>query len=97
MREIFEVLQRELSTSKHKIGEINVGTIQEVATNIGTLIKWTADIRGNNAKIQTFSEKIDEGLDVIRSALKDYQHKLKSAVVGVPTDNSGKIGDAQIE
>ncbi|NAL78188.1 hypothetical protein DYY65_08065 [Nitrososphaera sp. AFS] len=79
-REIFEILQKELSISKKEINEINLSVVQEVANDIGTLLKLTADVRGNNARIRSYSEKIDEGLDEIRSALKDYQHKLKSSI-----------------
>lgn len=79
-REIFEILQKELSVSKKEINEINLSIVQEVANDIGTLLKLTADVRGNNARIRSYSEKIDEGLDEVRSALKDYQHKLKSAI-----------------
>jgi len=53
----------------------------------------TADVRGNNAKISSYSEKIDEGLDEIRSALKDYQHKLRSATGGVSRNDGVCIAD----
>lgn len=79
-REIFEVLQKELSITRREISEINITTIQEVANDVGTLLKLTEDVRGNNAKIRSYSEKIDERLDEIRSAVKDYQHKLRSAI-----------------
>jgi hypothetical protein len=58
----------------------------EVANDVGTLLKLTADVRGSIAKIRSYSEKIDEGLDEIRSALKDYQHKLRSAIGGTRND-----------
>lgn len=51
-REIFEVLQKELSISRSEISEINITMIQEVANDVGTLLKLTADVRGNNAKIR---------------------------------------------
>jgi hypothetical protein len=104
-REIFEVLQKELSISRRDITEINIATIQEVANDVGTLLKLTADVRGNNAKIRSYSEKIDEGLDEIRSALKDYQHKLRSATGGVPRNdgvvhavaNASSVKEADIQ
>jgi hypothetical protein len=82
-REIFEVLQKELSTSKKEIDEINVKTIQEVANDIGTIIECTSNIKGKATKIQDLSQKINEDAEEIKSAVKSCQNKLKSAIVGV--------------
>jgi hypothetical protein len=38
VREIFEVLQREITSKKKNINEINIKVIQEVATDIGALV-----------------------------------------------------------
>lgn len=67
---------------KREISEINIDAIQEVANDIGIILKMTADIRGSNARIRSSFEKIEEGLDGIRISLKDYQHKLRSATGG---------------
>ncbi|MFZ0326395.1 MAG: hypothetical protein WBQ25_21975 [Nitrososphaeraceae archaeon] len=40
-REIFEVLQREITSKRKDINELNIKVIQEVATDIGTLVKYT--------------------------------------------------------
>lgn len=45
-REIFEILQKEMTLKKKTVDEINLSVIQEVATDIGALIKYTANIRG---------------------------------------------------
>jgi hypothetical protein len=63
------------------VNEINTRIIQEVATDIGLLVKHTSDIRGKTAKIQTLTEKIEEDLDEIKAAVGNYQNKLKTAVV----------------
>jgi hypothetical protein len=85
-REIFEVLQKEITSKRKTVNEINVKTIQEVATDIGVLVKHTSDIRGKTAKIQTLTEKIDEDLDEIKEAVSGYQAKLKAAVEKIETD-----------
>jgi flagellin-like hook-associated protein FlgL len=79
-REIFEVLQKEITSKKKTVNEVNTRIIQEVATDIGLLVKYTSDIKGKTAKIQTLTEKIDDDLDHIRSAVGSYQNKLKTAV-----------------
>lgn len=79
-REIFEVLQKEITSKRKTVNEINTRIIQEVATDIGLLVKYTSDIRGKTAKIQTLTEKIDVDLDEIKAAVGNYQNKLKTAV-----------------
>ena len=64
-REIFEVLQKEIMSKRKSVNEINTKIIQEVATDIGLLVKHASDIRGKTAKIQNLAEKIDEDLDEI--------------------------------
>ena len=90
-REIFEVLQREITSKKKNINEINIKVIQEVATDIGALVKYTSDIRGKTAKIKTLTEKIDEDLDDIKAAVSNYQNKLKAAVTEVETESTEAI------
>jgi hypothetical protein len=80
-REIFEVLQKEITSKRKSVNEINTRIIQEVAMDIGLLVKHTSDIRGKTAKIQTLTEKIEEDLDEIKAAVGNYQNKLKTAVV----------------
>lgn len=84
-REIFEVLQKEVTSKRKTVNEINIKVIQEVATDIGALVKYTSDIRGKTAKIQTLTEKIDEDLDEIKAAVGSYQHKLKAASLDLET------------
>ena len=80
-RQIFEVLQREITSKKKNINEINIRVIQEVS-----LVRYTSDIRGKTAKIKTLTEKIDEDLDDIKAAVGNYQDKLKAAVTEVETE-----------
>ena len=58
-REIFEFLQKEITSKRKTVNEINIKAIQEVATDIGALVKYTSDIRGKTAKIQKETMKID--------------------------------------
>ena len=85
-REIFEVLQKEINSKGKTINEINIKVIQEVATDIGALVKITSDIMGKTAKIQTLTEKIDEDLDEIKTLVGTYQHKLKAAVAEIANE-----------
>ena len=85
-REIFEVLQKELNSKRKTVNEINIKVIQEVATDIGALLKYTSDIRGKTAKIQTLSEKIDEDVDEIKDLVGNYQNKLKTAVAEIANE-----------
>jgi hypothetical protein len=86
------VLQKEINTKKKTINEINIKVIQEVATDIGTLVKYTSEIRGKTAKIQTLTVKIDEDLDEIKSAVGIYQNKLKAAVAEVGSETIESMG-----
>jgi Sec7-like guanine-nucleotide exchange factor len=79
-REIFEVLQKEITSKKKTVNEINIKVVQEVATDIGALVKYTSDIKGKTAKIQTLAEKIDLDLNEIKTAVTNYQNKLRAAV-----------------
>jgi hypothetical protein len=79
-REIFEVLQKELNLKRKTVNEINIKAIQEVATEIGALVKYTSDIRGKTAKIQTLTKEIVEDVDEIKDLVGNFQHKLKAAV-----------------
>jgi hypothetical protein len=89
-REIFEILQKEMASQKRTVSEINIQVIQEVATDIGALVKNTSNIRGKTARIQNLIEKykleIDEDLDDIRTAVGNYQKKLMDAVARIENE-----------
>jgi hypothetical protein len=85
-REIFEVLQKEITSKRKTVNEINIRIVQEVATDIGLLVKYTSDIRGKTAKIQTLTAKIDGDLDEIKKAVGNYQNKLKTAVAELQSE-----------
>lgn len=85
-REIFEVLQKEINSKRRTVNEINIKAIQEVATDIGAIVKYTSDIRGKTAKIHTLTDKIDEDVDGIKTAVSNYQNKLKAAVAEIEND-----------
>jgi hypothetical protein len=78
--------QKEIASKKKTVNEIDIQAIQEVATDIGTLVKYTSNIRGKTAKIQNLTEKykleIDEDLEEIKTAVGNYQKKLMDAVAG---------------
>ena len=85
-REIFEVLQKELYSKRKTVNEINIKVIQEVATEIGALVKYASDIRGKTAKIQTLTKEIVEDVDEIKDLVGNYQHKLKTAVAEIENE-----------
>jgi len=85
-REIFEVLQKEINSKRKTVNEINIKTIQEVATDIGAIVKYTSDIRGKTAKIHTLTDKIDEDVHEIKTAVSNYQNKLKAAVAEIENE-----------
>jgi len=89
-REIFEVLQKEMTSKKKTVNEINIRAIQEVATDIGALVQYTSNIRGKTTKIQNITEKykleIDEDLDDIKAAVGTYQKKLMAAVAEIENE-----------
>jgi predicted nucleic acid-binding Zn-ribbon protein len=80
-REIFEVLQKEITSRRKTVNEINIKAIQEVVTDIGAIVKYTSDIKGKTAKIHTLTDKIDEDVDEIKTAVTNYQNKLRAAIV----------------
>jgi hypothetical protein len=96
-REIFEVLQKEMASQKRIISEINIQAIQDVATDIGAIVKNTSNIIGKTARIQNLIEKykleIDEDLNEIKDAVDKHQKKLMAAVAGIenqiPIDEYG--------
>ena len=83
-REMFGVLQGEMLLQKKKINEINIQSIQQVATDIRKLVEVTSNIRGKTAKFQR--EIVDE-CDEIDKYVKSYHDKLAAAVSG--TENGG--------
>ena len=91
-REMFEVLQKELGACKKGVSEISIDVIQEVAMDIGTLTGLTANIRAKNGKIKFYTEGINEDLDEIKSAVNNYERKLKSAIAGIEAINDGNSG-----
>jgi predicted nucleic acid-binding Zn-ribbon protein len=92
-REMFEFLQEELDSKKKTVNEINIA-IQEVATDIGALVKYTSNIKGKTAKLMKQTEKYklenDEDLNEIRTALTNYQNKLM-AVSGIENEREEKV------
>lgn len=98
-REIFEFLQQEMASSKKTINEINIQAIQEVATDIGALVKYTSNIRGKTSKLQNLTEKykllIDEDLDEIKAAVANYQKKLMAAVSGMENESEQTVSIPQ--
>jgi predicted nucleic acid-binding Zn-ribbon protein len=86
-REMFEFLQIEMASKKKTNNEINIQAIQEVATDIGALVKYTSNIKGKTAKLLKQTEKYkletDGDLKEIRTALTNYQKKLMAAVSGI--------------
>ena len=89
------MLQIEMASKKKSVGQINIQAIQEVATDIGALIKCTSNIRGKTAKIQNLTKKykleIDDDLEDIKSAVDRYQKKLMAAVGELETEGAEKL------
>jgi hypothetical protein len=89
-REMFEFLQEEMDPKKKTVNEINIRAIQEVATDIGALVKYTSNIKGKTAKLLKQTEKYkletDGDLDDIRTAVANYQKKLMAAVSGIENE-----------
>ena len=84
-----------MASTKKAINEINIQAIQEVATDIGTIVKSTLVIRGKTAKLQNQTEKckdeMDEELDEIKTAVGNYQKKLMAAVSGIETERGETV------
>jgi hypothetical protein len=98
-REMFEFLQEEMDSKKKTVNEINIQAIQEVATDIGALVKYTSNIKGKTAKLLKQTEKYkletDEDLNEIRTALTNYQNKLMAAVSGIENGREEKVSIPQ--
>jgi hypothetical protein len=98
-REMFEFLQEEMASTKKTVNEINIQAIQEVATDIGALVKYTSNIRGKTAKLLNQTEKYkletDEDLDGIKAALANYQNKLMAAVSGIENEREETVSMPQ--
>ena len=88
-----------MASKKKTVNEINIQTIQEVATDIRALVKYTSNIRGKTAKMQNLTEKykleIDEDLDEIKTAVGNYQNKLMAAVSGIENGSIKTVSVAQ--
>lgn len=50
-------------------------------------MRYTSEIRGRTAKIQRETQKIDEDLDEIKTAVGTFQNKLKTAVAEIETES----------
>jgi hypothetical protein len=81
-RDIFEVLQKELSLMKKDVNEVKINTklIQEVSNDITGLIRFTSNLKMNNTKILNLTKKIDQDTTEITEALNLYRNKLRSAI-----------------
>ena len=100
-REIFEVLQKEMACKKKTVSEINVQAIQEVATDIVTIVKNTSNIRGKTARVQNliekYKEEIYEELDDIKDAVDKNQKKLMDAVAGIENEREETLTMARVK
>jgi hypothetical protein len=76
-------LQKELGVCKKGVDEINIDVIQEVVSDIGTLIGLANSIKVKKSKIKSYSDGINDDLDEIKSVLNNYQRKLKLATAGM--------------
>jgi hypothetical protein len=54
--------------------------LEEVSSDITAMIKFTTNIKMNNAKIQSLTKKIDEDTKAITEAVNLNNNKLRSAV-----------------
>ncbi len=81
-RDMFEVLQKELGDKKKDLNEvkINMKVIQEVSSEITTLIKFASNVKMNNTKILNLTKKIDQDTNEITEALNLYRNKLRSDI-----------------
>lgn len=89
-----------MTLQKKTVDEINVRIIQEVATDIGALVRYTSNIRGKTTKIQNLTEKykleIDDDLDQIKAAVSNYQKKLMAAVRDWKWKYRNRIRDSKL-
>jgi hypothetical protein len=54
--------------------------LEEVSSDIMAMIKFTTNIKMNNANIQSLTKKIDEDTKAITEAVNLNNNKLRSAV-----------------
>ena len=84
-----------MDSEKKTVNEINIQAIQEVATDIGALVKYASNIKGKTAKLLKQTEKYkletDGDLDEIRTAVANYQKKLMTAVSGIENEKAETV------
>ncbi len=83
MRETIEIIQRLMRSSSKGIAEINIDSIQDVVTELGSMVKLVEQIKGNNAKIKSCTDDVEQNIVTIKSLVKSYQEKLQAAIIGV--------------
>ena len=89
MRETIEIIQTIMQHSNNKdIAAIDVDAIQEVATELGNMVKLVEQIKGNNAKIKSCAYEVEQSIVTIKALVKSYQERLQLAVTGA---NNGAV------
>jgi hypothetical protein len=88
MRETIDVIQRIIGQSKKGIEEINIDSIQEVITELGTMVKLAEQIKGTNSKIRTCADDVEQSVVTIKALVKSYQVKLQTAIIGISSPKS---------
>ncbi|MGI0012405.1 MAG: hypothetical protein ACREBU_03025 [Nitrososphaera sp.] len=85
MRETIEVLQIVMDSSNHRIEQINIESIQEVVTELGSLVKLIEQVKGNSAKIRVCADELEQNAVNIKALVKSYQDRLHQAITGAGT------------
>ena len=87
MRETIEIIQRVMNSSSKDVSAINMDAIQEVVTELGNMVKLIEQIKGNNAKIKSCADEVEQNVVTIKALVKSYQDKLQVAVIGAAKGN----------
>ena len=89
MRETIEIVQQIMQSSNKDVSSIDVEAIQEVVTELGNMVKLVEQIKGNNAKIKSCADEVEQNVITIRAFVKSYQDRLQLAVTGA--NNNGEV------
>jgi hypothetical protein len=82
-REMLEVIDVAMTAANKNINEINIEQVQQVAAELGSIVKVLEQIRGNGAKIKSCADEVEQSALTIKAVVKDYQEKIHSAISGI--------------
>jgi hypothetical protein len=81
-REMVDIIEHAMLSSNKGVQEIDMGILQEVVTELGSLVKLLEQVKGNGVKIKVYAEEIERNAITMQTLVKSFQGRMQAAVEG---------------